>query len=31
MKVVDVGCGIMGPARNIARFSGAKVEGITIN
>ena len=30
-EVLDVGCGIMGPARNIARSSGAKITGITIN
>jgi len=30
-KVLDVGCGIMGPARNIARISGAKIIGLTIN
>mmetsp|Transcript_20113 Transcript_20113/g.64781 ORF Transcript_20113/g.64781 Transcript_20113/m.64781 type:complete len:375 (-) Transcript_20113:488-1612(-) len=30
-KVLDCGCGIGGPARNIARFSRAKVTGITIN
>jgi sterol 24-C-methyltransferase len=31
MKVLDVGCGVGGPMRNIAAFSGASVEGITIN
>jgi len=31
MKVLDVGCGIGGPMRSIARFSGASVEGININ
>lgn len=31
MKVLDVGCGVGGPMRNIAAFSGAQVEGITIN
>jgi sterol 24-C-methyltransferase len=31
MKVLDVGCGIGGPMRSIASFSGASVEGITIN
>ncbi len=30
-KVLDVGCGIMGPARNIAKFSGAQITGLTIN
>ena len=30
-KVLDVGCGVGGPARNIARFSGADITGITIN
>lgn len=30
-KVLDVGCGVMGPARNIARLSGAKITGLTIN
>jgi len=29
--VLDCGCGVGGPMRNIARFSGAKVEGVTIN
>eukprot|EP01034_Spumella_vulgaris_P041690 gene41690-51665_t len=31
MRVLDVGCGVGGPMRNIALFSGAQVEGITIN
>lgn len=31
MKAVDVGCGVGGPARNIAMFSGADITGITIN
>lgn len=31
MKVLDVGCGVGGPMRNIAVFSGANIEGITIN
>jgi sterol 24-C-methyltransferase len=31
MKVLDVGCGVGGPMRNIARFSGAHVTGITIS
>jgi sterol 24-C-methyltransferase len=30
-NVLDVGCGVMGPARNIARVSGAHITGITIN
>jgi len=29
--VLDVGCGIGGPMRNIAQFSGAKIVGVTIN
>ena len=29
--VLDVGCGVMGPARNIARVSGANITGLTIN
>lgn len=31
MKVLDAGCGVGGPMRSIARFSGAEVEGVTIN
>lgn len=31
MHVLDVGCGVGGPAREIARFTGARVTGITIN
>ena len=31
MTVLDVGCGVGGPARNIARFSGAKIEGVNNN
>jgi sterol 24-C-methyltransferase len=31
MKVLDVGCGIGGPARTIARATGAHIIGITIN
>lgn len=30
-EVLDIGCGIGGPARNIARFSGSKITAITIN
>ncbi len=30
-KVLDAGCGVMGPARNIATYSGAHVTGISIN
>jgi len=30
-KALDVGCGIGGPMRNIAGFSGSTIEGITIN
>ena len=31
MKVLDVGCGVGGPMRTIARFSGAKIEGVNNN
>lgn len=31
MKVMDVGCGVGGPMRNMAMFSGSQIEGITIN
>jgi sterol 24-C-methyltransferase len=31
MRVLDVGCGVGGPMRNIARFSGANVIGINNN
>jgi sterol 24-C-methyltransferase len=31
MTCLDVGCGVGGPMRNIAVFSGAKITGITIN
>jgi len=30
-KLLDCGCGIGGPARNIARFTGASVTAVTIN
>lgn len=30
-RCLDLGCGVGGPYRNIARFSGARVDGITIN
>jgi len=31
MKALDVGCGVGGPLREIARFSGAHVTGLNIN
>lgn len=31
LQVLDVGCGIGGPYRNIARFTGWDVTGITLN
>jgi sterol 24-C-methyltransferase len=31
MKVLDVGCGIGGPMRSLARFSGAHIVGVNIN
>ncbi|BAZ11753.1 cyclopropane-fatty-acyl-phospholipid synthase family protein [Calothrix sp. NIES-4071] len=31
MKILDVGCGVAGPAINIAAYSGAHVTGININ
>ncbi len=31
MKVLDVGCGVGGPMRAIARFSGASIEGVNNN
>ncbi|RAR00086.1 S-adenosyl-L-methionine-dependent methyltransferase [Stemphylium lycopersici] len=31
MKVLDLGCGVGGPAREMAVFAGANVTGITIN
>ncbi|MFW6067448.1 MAG: sterol methyltransferase [Myxococcota bacterium] len=31
MRVLDVGCGVGGPMRSIARFSGAQIVGINIS
>ena len=31
VKALDVGCGVGGPMRNMAIFSGATIEGVTIN
>lgn len=31
MKVLDVGCGIAGPLKNIAQYSGASIIGLNIN
>eukprot|EP00127_Corallochytrium_limacisporum_P003660 Clim_evm48s151 gene=Clim_evmTU48s151 len=31
MEIIDLGCGVGGPARNIARFSGATVTGLNNN
>lgn len=31
MKVLDVGCGVGGPAREIARFSDAHITGVNNN
>lgn len=31
MKVLDIGCGVGGPARNIARFTGCNVMGVNNN
>lgn len=31
MRCLDVGCGVGGPMRNIAVFSGANITGVTIN
>ncbi|MBI5545258.1 MAG: methyltransferase domain-containing protein [Deltaproteobacteria bacterium] len=31
MRVLDVGCGVGGPMRTIARFSGAAITGVTIS
>merc|ERR1711972_937904 len=30
-NILDCGCGVGGPARNIARFTGANVKSVTIN
>ena len=30
-KVLDVGCGVGGPARNLTSFTGADITGVTIN
>ncbi len=30
-QVLDVGCGVGGPARNIAKYSGASITGVNIN
>lgn len=30
-KVLDVGCGVGGPMRNIQQFSGSDISGVTIN
>lgn len=30
-EILDCGCGIGGPARNIARFTGANVKAVTLN
>ncbi|KAG5176250.1 sterol methyltransferase [Tribonema minus] len=31
MRVLDVGCGVGGPMRHMCQFSGASIDGITIN
>lgn len=31
VKVLDVGCGIGGPMRNICKFTGCDVTGLTLN
>jgi sterol 24-C-methyltransferase len=31
MKVLDVGCGVGGPAREIVKFTGAHVTGLNNN
>eukprot|EP01083_Nonionella_stella_P183934 665980_1 len=30
-KVLDLGCGVGGPLRNIQQFTGADITGVTIN
>ena len=30
-KVLDVGCGVGGPMRNMARFTSSSITGVTIN
>ena len=29
--ITGIGCGVGGPARNIARYSGAEITGLNIN
>ena len=31
MRVLDVGCGVGGPAREMAKFTGAKIVGLNNN
>jgi SAM-dependent methyltransferase len=31
MQVLDVGCGVGGPAREMAKFTGANITGLNIN
>lgn len=31
MRVLDVGCGVGGPAREIVKFTGAHVTGLNLN
>jgi sterol 24-C-methyltransferase len=31
MRVLDIGCGVGGPMRSIARFSGAHITGVNVN
>lgn len=31
MKVLDVGCGVGGPAREIVKFTGCHITGLNIN
>ena len=31
MRVLDVGCGVGGPAREIAKFTGCHITGLNIN